>query len=277
MSKKIYFSTTEIVPFANVSNIAAFSTAIPTLLQELGHDIRTVLPKYGFISERKYILREVIRLREIPFSFCGAEEVASAKSAFIPKTRVQVYFLESEEWFQPLNNLLYKSKNGRVLMDNSIRYAYYSKAVLSTLPHLFWVPDILVCNGWQSALIPNYYKNEYEGISDFYKKIKSVLVIHDLDDYSKVDRSDLVKMGVEIDPKIKGNKLNIYDVASYNADAILIMDRPGEKISSKLLKKAAFKDNQKKVTVFEQEDLEDIDFYAMTESLNQIVSDITSK
>ena len=277
MSKKIYFSTTEIVPFANVSNIAPFSTAVPTLLQELGHDIRTILPKYGFISERKYILREVIRLREIPFSFCGQEEIASAKSAFIPKTRVQVYFLENDEWFQPLNNLLYKSKNGRVLMDNPMRYAYYSKAVLSTLPHLFWVPDILVCNGWQSALIPNYYKNEYEGISDFYKRIKSVLVIHDLDDYSKIDRSDLVKLGVEIDPKIKGHKLNIYDVASYNADAILIMDRPGEKISSKLLKKAAFKDNQKKVTVFEQEDLEDVDYYAMTESLNQIVSDITSK
>ena len=126
-------------------------------------------------------------------------------------------------------------------------------------------------------MIPSYYKNEFEGISDFYKKIKSILVIHDLDDYSKVERSELVKMGVEIHPNIKGNKLNIYDVASYNSDAILIMDRPGEKISSKLLKKAAFKDNQKKVTVFEQEDLEDIDFYAMTESLNQIVSDITSK
>ena len=126
-------------------------------------------------------------------------------------------------------------------------------------------------------MIPSYYKNEYEGVSEFYKKIKSVLVVHDLDDYSKVDRSDLVNMGVKINPNIKGNKLNIYDVASYNADAILIMDRPDEKISSKLLKKSTFKDNQQKVTVFEQEDLEDIDFYAMTESLNQIVSDITSK
>ena len=277
MSKKIYFSTTEIVPFANVSNVAAFSTAIPTLMQELGHDIRTILPKYGFISERKYILREVIRLRKIPFSFIDQEEIASAKSAFIPKTRVQVYFLESDEWFKPLNNLLYKSKNGRILLDNTMRYAYYSKAVLSTLPHLFWVPDILVCNGWQSALIPGYYKNEYEGISDFYQNIKSVLVIHDLDDYSKVNRSELVKMGVEIHPNIKGSKINIFDVASYNADAILIMDRPGEKISSKLLKKASFKDNQKKVTVFEQKDSEDIDFYSMTESLNQIVSNITSK
>jgi len=276
-NKKIYFSTTEIVPFANVSSLGPFSTAVPTLLQELGHDIRTILPKYGFISERKYILREVIRLREIPFSFCGEEQIASAKSAFIPKTRVQVYFLESEEWFKPLNNLLYKSKNGRVLMDNSKRYAYYSKSVLSTLPHLFWVPDIFVCNGWQSALIPSYYKNEYEGINDFYKKIKTVLVVHDLDDYSKIDRSELVDLGVEIHPDIKGSKLNIYDVASYNSDAILIMDRPGEKISTKLLKKAAFKDNKHKITIFDQKDAEDVDFYAMTESLNQVISDITSK
>ena len=82
-NKKIYFSTTEIVPFANVSSLGPFSTAVPTLLQELGHDIRTILPKYGFISERKYILREVIRLREIPFSFCGEEEIASAKLSLI--------------------------------------------------------------------------------------------------------------------------------------------------------------------------------------------------
>ena len=117
--------------------------------------------------------------------------------------------MESEEWFKPLNNLLYKSKNGRVLMDNSKRYAYYSKSVLSTLPHLFWVPDIFVCNSWQSALIPSYYKNEYEGINDFYKKIKTVLVIHDLDEYSNVERSELVDLGVEIHPDIKGNKINI--------------------------------------------------------------------
>ena len=277
MSKKIYFSTTEIIPFANVSSLAEFSTNVPLCMQELGHDIRTILPKYGFISERKYILREVIRLREIPFEFRGEEEIASAKSAFIPKTRVQVYFLENEYWFKPLTNLLYKSKNGRVLIDNIERYAYYSKAVISTLPHLFWVPDIFVCNGWQSALIPSYYKNEYEGISDFYKKIKTVLVIHDLDEYSKIERSELVDMGIKIHPDIKGNKLNIYDVASYSSDAILIMDRPGEKISTKLLKKAAFKDNKHKITIFDQKDAEDVDFFSMTESLNQVISDITSK
>ena len=109
MVKKIFYINSEMEPFASVSNLANLSVEIPLGLQEKGNDVRCLMPKYGFISERKYILREVIRLREIPFSFCEGEEVASAKSAFIPKTRVQVYFLESEEWFQPLNNLLYKS------------------------------------------------------------------------------------------------------------------------------------------------------------------------
>jgi len=277
MSKKIYFSTTEILPFANVSSLAEFSTNVPLHLQELGHDIRTILPKYGFISERKYILREVIRLREIPFEFCGDEEVASAKSAFIPKTRVQVYFLENEHWFKPLTNLLYKSKNGRILIDNPERYAYYSKAVISTLPHLFWVPDIFVCNGWQSALIPAIYKNEYEGMNEFYNDIKTVLVIHDFDEYSIANKSDLLNYGIEIHPNLKGNKLNLYDVASYSADAILIVDRPGAKISSKLLKKTAYKDNKNKLTIFEQEDIENVNFKTVTDSLDKIISKLTSK
>ena len=277
MSKKIYFSTTEIVPFAGVSSLAEFSTNVPLRLQELGHDIRTILPKYGFISERKYILREVIRLREIPFEFCGEEEVASAKSAFIPKTRVQVYFLENENWFKPLTNLLYKSKNGRVLIDNPERYAYYSKAVISTLPHLFWVPDIFVCNGWQSALITTIYKNEYEGINEFYNDIKTVLVIHDLDEYSIANKSELLNFGIEIPTGLKGKKINLYDVASYSADAVLIIDKPGAKISSKLINKTAFKDNKNKLTVFEQKDIENVDYNSVTKSLDQIISKLTSK
>ena len=277
MSKKIYFSTTEIIPFANVSSLAEFSTNVPLQLQELGHDIRTILPKYGFISERKYILREVIRLREIPFEFRGEEEVASAKSAFIPKTRVQVYFLENEYWFKPLTNLLYKSKNGRVLIDNPERYAYYSKAVISTLPHLFWVPDIFVCNGWQSALIPTIYKSEYEGKNEFYNNIKTVLVIHDLDEYSLAKRSDLIDFGIKLPAGLKGSSVNLYDVASYSADAILILDKPGAKISSKLLKKVAFKDNKNKLTIFEQKDIENVDYNNITKSLDQIIAKLTSK
>ena len=101
------------------------------------------------------------------------------------------------------------------------------------------------------------------------------MIIHDLDEYSAVYKSELLEMGINVHSNIKGNKLNIYDVASYSADAILIIDRPGNKISTKLLKKNAFKDNKKKVTVFEQKEIEDIDYDPVTKSLDQIISDLT--
>ena len=167
MPLKIFYLTTEIIPFANTSSLADFSAKVPLLLQNKENDIRTIIPKYGYVSERKYILREVIRLREIPFEFGEENVITSAKSAFIPKTRVQVYFLEDDKRFKPLTNLIYKSKNGRVLTDNDMRFAYFSKASLAILPHLFWRPDVIWCNDWQSALVPAFYKQHYTN-DEFY-------------------------------------------------------------------------------------------------------------
>ena len=274
MPKKLYYLTTEIVPFANVTPLADFSTRVPLALQEKGHDIRTIIPKYGYVSERKYILREVIRLREIPFEFNGQNKVASAKSAFIPKTRVQVYFLEDSHWFKPLTNLVYKSKNGRILADNGERYAYFAKAVLSTLPHLFWTPDIFICNGWQSALVPGMYKKHFEGISDFYKKIKTAMVIHDNNEYSDISRKDLEVAEVPIHKSLKGNTLNIFDVGSFEADSIIILDKPSEKISEKLLKQPGISANKKKVSVINLSDDESHDYKDIADKMEQILNKI---
>tara|TARA_A100001015_G_scaffold126462_1_gene140138 strand:+ start:90 stop:920 length:831 start_codon:yes stop_codon:yes gene_type:complete len=274
MPKKLYYLTTEIVPFANVTPLADFSTRVPLALQEKGHDIRTIIPKYGYVSERKYILREVIRLREIPFEFNGQNKVASAKSAFIPKTRVQVYFLEDSHWFKPLTNLVYKSKNGRILADNGERYAYFAKAVLSTLPHLFWTPDIFICNGWQSALVPGMYKKHFEGISDFYKKIKTAMVIHDNNEYSDISRKDLEVAEVPIHKSLKGNTLNIFDVGSFEADSIIILDKPSEKISEKLLKQPGISANKKKVSVINLSDDESPDYKDIADKMEQVLNKI---
>ena len=274
MPKKLYFITTEIIPFANVTSLAEFSTKIPLLMQENGHDIRTIIPKYGYVSERKYILREVIRLREIPFSFKGNDHITSAKSAFIPKTRVQVYFLEDEYWFTPLTNLVYKSKNGRVLADNPERYGYYSKAVLSTLPHLFWAPDIFICNGWQSALIPGLFKKQFEGINQFYKKIQTVLIIHDLNEYADITRKDLMEMQVPIHDSIEGDLLNIYEVASFSADHIIIIDKPGKFISDKLLDRSGILKNKDKISVIKYSDDESPDFVDIADQLDIVIKEL---
>ena len=276
MPKKLYFITTEIIPFANVTSLADFSTKIPLFLQEYGHDIRTIIPKYGYVSERKYILREVIRLREIPFNFKGDEHVTSAKSAFIPKTRVQVYFLEDEYWFKPLTNLVYKSKNGRILADNAERYGYYSKAVLSTLPHLFWAPDIFICNGWQSALVPGLFKKHFEGINQFYKKIQTVLIIHELNDYSDISRKELEDMEVPIHESLEGDSLNVYDVASFSADQIIIIDKQEEVISEKLLNYAGIAKNKEKLSIIKYSDDEMPDFIDIANQLDKIIKNIPS-
>tara|TARA_B110000003_G_scaffold250454_1_gene263473 strand:- start:23 stop:853 length:831 start_codon:yes stop_codon:yes gene_type:complete len=270
MPKKIYYLTTEILPFADVTSLARFSTLVPLFLQEKGHDIRTVIPKYGYVSERKYILREVIRLREIPLEFKGQNMIASAKSAFIPKTRVQVYFLEDEHWFQPLSNLVYKAKNGRILADNGERYCYFSKAVLSTLPHLFWSPDIFICNGWQTAMVPGMFKNHFEGKNEFYKKIKTVMVVHDLNEYSEISRKDLELAEVPIDKMLKGDVLNSFDVGAFHANAIVVIDKPSDVISEKLLKQPGVAANKKKVSVIKASDDESPNYQMIADEMDQI-------
>lgn len=234
MALKLYFLTTEITPFAQTSPLGVFSARIPLALQGMGHDIRTIIPKYGFVSERKYILREVIRLREIPFLFEGSEQMASAKSAFIPKTRVQVYFLEHADWFKPLTNLLYKSKNGRILSDNDTRYAFYGKAALATLPHLFWKPDVLLCNNWQSTFVPVLYQQQFAN-EKFYGDIKTVLLIHSFNEYTTFSRVAYHQAGLELPPDLEGETVNGYEVAAHYADQIIALDREDNKLSEKLL------------------------------------------
>ena len=111
------------------------------------------------------------------------------------------------------------------MADNNERYGYYSKAVLKYSPHLFWAPDIFICNGWQSALVPGLFKKHYEGINQFYKKIQTVLIIHELNDYAIISRKDLNDMEVPIHESLKGDSLNVYDVASFSADHIIIVDK----------------------------------------------------
>jgi len=275
MPQKLYYLTTEITPFANVSGLAEFSAKVPLALQGKGHDIRTIIPKYGYVSERKYILREVIRLRDIPFQFNGSDMSASAKSAFIPKTRVQVYFLEDEHWFKPLTNLVYKSKNGRVLADNGERYGFFAKAVLSTLPHLFWTPDIFICNGWQSAMVPGMFNKHFDGINEFYQNIKTVMVIHDLDEYADVLRKDLEMAEVPIHDSLKGKMLNVYEVAAYEADAIIIFDKPSKPISDTLLEKDGLKANKKKVSVVKWSDDEIPDYNAIADKMDKVLEKLS--
>ncbi|MFH1851728.1 MAG: glycogen/starch synthase [Candidatus Neomarinimicrobiota bacterium] len=269
---KIFFLTTEITPFANTAGLGDFSAKVPLLLQEKGHDIRTIIPKYGFVSERKYILREVIRLREIPFNFDGSEHLASAKSAFIPKTRVQVYFLEHSEWFKPLSNLLYKSKNGRPYSDNDDRYAFFDTAALATLPHLFWKPNVIMCNDWQTAMVPLIYRQVYQE-EEFYQGIKTILLVHSMSEYGEFSRGAFEKAGLQLPDSLTGDSINVLEAALPVVDKIIALDTPENNVSAELMKLNCYQDVEKKMITIALED-NSLDAYSrVANSIDQLVQE----
>ncbi|MFQ6608901.1 MAG: glycogen/starch synthase [Fidelibacterota bacterium] len=240
MPLKTYFLTSEITPFSTTGFLADFSKNVPIYLQEMDHDIRLTSPKYGFISERKYILREVIRLREIECELGGEMIKSSAKSAFIPKTRVQVYFMEHPEWFQPLSPLLYKSRNGRVLPDNADRFGFFSKMGLAMLTDLFWCPDIIICNSWQAATVPLIYNQVYAN-EEFYQGIQTVLLIHSLDENALIPTDTYQILGVELPEGFEDGEVNSLVVGALAADLVIAVDSPEVIISSQLAEHPSFK------------------------------------
>ena len=200
---KVFYLCSELTPFSESYSLASFSKRLTSVLHEKdNYDIRLLKPKYGFISERKYILREVIRLKDMPIEFNKEERLMNIKSAFIPDTRVQVYFLQDDDYFKPITQLLYKAKNGRVLNDNDLRFALFAKVALDTLKRLYWKPDIIVCNDWQMSFIPQLLKENYYE-DEFYKDIKTVSLIHSLNDYRFFSKKSYKAVDLNFDSKDK--------------------------------------------------------------------------
>ena len=275
MIMKIFFLTTEITPFTLPSVLGDYSSKVSLLLQGKPHDLRTMIPKYGYISERKYILREVIRLREIPFEFNGVQQTASAKSAFIPKTRVQVYFLEHEEWFKPLSNLLYKAKNGRILSDNDIRFTYFSCAALAILPHLFWKPDMFLCHGWQSSLVPMLYHQCYKNKvakNINYKNIKTTYVVHSMDQLCLFNRDTLDTANLDVPSYLRDDIVNANDLAVHFSDKIILLNLPNSKLVKDFMKLKSVKKHKDKISIVDYDQLESPNYFTLSDKINEVIN-----
>jgi len=231
MALKIYFLSSEIAPFAEQYDLAKFAQIVPTLLKDNEHDIRLIMPKYGFISSRKYVLREVIRLRDIEARWGGEVVTANARSAFIPETKVQVYFLDLPAYFEDVSHLLYKAKNGRPLKENIDRFGLFSKLSLRTLEKLFWQPDIIVANDWQSAYAV-VLQNLLFAREEFFTNTKAVLVLHSVDELMRFSPDALSDAEVDlsaIDMNITEDT-RLIDVAAHLADGVVLVNTPDNNI-----------------------------------------------
>jgi len=176
----ILFLSSEVDPFAKTGGLADVSSALPHAIKELGHEIRIMMPRYRFISERRFKLHDIIRLKEIPVPMGKDNHIGNVKSSFISnlKEKVQVYFLDNPTYFG--RDGIYQSPVGKKdYKDNDERFIFFCRGTLETLKRLGWQPDIIHCNDWQTGIVPAYIRTLYSA-DDFFKPIKTVFTIHNM-------------------------------------------------------------------------------------------------
>lgn len=178
---KILFVTSEVVPFAKTGGLADVSSALPQKLQEQGHEVRIVVPKYGAIDERRFKIHDVVRLKDLTAKIGNKEVPFSLKSSFLvgPKARVQIYFLDHEEYFGSRHSLYNDPLTGGQFEDNDERFILLAQSIFELVNKLGWIPDIIHCNDWQCGLIPAYLKNNYPDRGEL-KNVKTLYTIHNL-------------------------------------------------------------------------------------------------
>ncbi len=159
MPKKVLFINQEIAPFVPETPMSLLGREMSARMQESGYEIRTFMPKWGIINERRGQLHEVIRLSGVNIIVRENDHPLIIKVASLPSTRVQVYFIDNEEFFARKKMLL--DEAGEPFKDNGERALFFCKGVLETVKKLRWTPDVIVCHGWMSLIVPIYLKLVY--------------------------------------------------------------------------------------------------------------------
>lgn len=237
---KILFVTSEVVPFIKTGGLADVSSALPQKLQELGHQVRIVVPKYGAIDERKFKIHEVVRLKDLTTNVGDKEVTFSLRSSFLvgKKTRVQIYFLDNEEYFGSRHSLYADPLTGEDFEDNDERFILLAKSVFELINKLGWVPDIIHCNDWQCGLIPAYLKTVYKEEENL-KEVKTLFTIHNLSyqgefPAASFEKTELPKTMKNDKGVMQGGKLNFMKSALRYADVInTVSERYAEEICTK--------------------------------------------
>lgn len=158
-AKKILFITQEITPYLPESEIATICRNLPQGIQERGREIRTFMPKFGNINERRNQLHEVIRLSGMNLIIDDTDHPLIIKVASIQAARMQVYFIDNDDFFQRKGTTV--DDDGAEFDDNDDRSIFYVRGVLETVKKLRWIPDVIHCHGWMSALTALYIKKAY--------------------------------------------------------------------------------------------------------------------
>ena len=160
MSKKrVLFVTQEMNPYTTISEISSIVKQLAPFTQGKGMEVRVLMPKYGSINERRHRLHEVVRLSGMNIIVDDDDYPLIIKVASLPGARLQVYFLDNEEFFK--RKFIFNDEDEKPFEDNQERMVFFCKGVIETVKKFGWPPDIIHCHGWMTSLIPFYLKTVY--------------------------------------------------------------------------------------------------------------------
>lgn len=157
---KVLFIAQEIIPYLPESHMGTICRYLPQGTQEKGREIRTFMPRFGNINERRNQLHEVIRLSGMNLIIDDNDHPLIIKVASIQQARMQVYFIDNEDYFQ--RKFTIRDKNNKFYSDNDERAIFFSRGVIETVKKLGWPPDIVHCNGWMTSFVPLYIKKAFK-------------------------------------------------------------------------------------------------------------------
>ncbi|MCX6251972.1 MAG: glycogen/starch synthase [Bacteroidetes bacterium] len=201
---KILFVQQEITPYLKESHMGIIGRYLPQGIQEKGKEIRTFMPRYGSINERRNQLHEVIRLSGMNLIIDDTDHPLIIKVASIQQARMQIYFIDNEDYFQ--RKFTFTDKNGKYFKDNDERAIFFSRGVIETVKKLGWGPDIIHCHGWMTSLVPLYIKKAFKD-NPLFTDTKVIYSIYD-DDFKDV-------MGKDFANKIKLDGITTKDLKYY--------------------------------------------------------------
>ena len=223
---KVLFVSQEIAPYLPETPMATMSRDLSQAVQEKGIEVRTFMPKYGFINERRNQLHEVIRLSGMNLIIDDTDHPLIIKVATLQPAHMQVYFIFNEDYFA--RNITKQLETVTSPEDNDERSIFFVRGTLETVKKLRWVPSVIHCAGMISALAPLYIKDYYAD-DPSYRDTKVVFSIFDddlpqpLDErlYDKLKFDGLKESHIKALKGKRADKLMLTKLALEHSDGVV--------------------------------------------------------
>jgi len=223
--KKVLFVTQELEPYTAITEISKMVRNLPEYVQSKGMEIRVLMPRYGTINERRHRLHEVVRLSGMNIIVDDNDFPLIIKVASLPGARLQVYFLDNDDFFK--RKSFFEDAEGNPYEDNGDRMIFFCKGVVETVRKFGWAPDIIHCHGWMTSLVPGFIREAYK---------KEPLFHHSKIIYSVYNNSFGKHFNAEFLAKASINNLEETDLGAYVNDDGIILHRGAIAYSDALIK-----------------------------------------